>query len=192
MRGSAPGERRGGRQAGTPNRKTTVLRDRLEADGIDPAAELVRVARAAEAGGELGIAADCWAKLSAYVYAKPRPVVLDPDELVALEGRIAAARADAVVRTVGEFDGLAERLARAEGRFTVVVEAPLQEVASAIPASDPQRPVAPAQSPPAPLPAGAADWTRPAPAYAPILPAFADMDYENAPDTLLSCYLRED
>ena len=51
-RGSAPGERRGGREAGTPNRRTSALREAIEAEGVDPAIALVRIGKAAEARAE--------------------------------------------------------------------------------------------------------------------------------------------
>lgn len=51
-----------------------------------------------------------------YCHAKLRPVVADADELVELEGRIAAARAKATVKEITGFDGLAERLSRARAR----------------------------------------------------------------------------
>lgn len=51
-----------------------------------------------------------------YCHAKLRPVVADADELVELEGRIAAARASATVKELASFDGLAERLSRARAR----------------------------------------------------------------------------
>lgn len=116
MRGSAPGERRGGRKAGTPNKRTALLRDRLSAEGIEPADELVKIARAAEDRDDLDLAADCWSRLAAYIYPKPRPVVLDPDELVALEARLAETRAKAAVKEMTGFGDLADRLLRAEAR----------------------------------------------------------------------------
>src|SRR5690606_13683850 len=51
-----------------------------------------------------------------YCHAKLRPVVADADELVELEGRIAAVRAKATVKEITGFGGLAERLKRAKER----------------------------------------------------------------------------
>lgn len=113
MRGSAPGERRGGRQAGTPNRKTALLRDALADDGIDPARSLVKIAHAAEKKEDLALAAECWGKLVQFIYPKPRPVVIDPDALVELEERIAGARADALARKGwNPMDGWGDRMAQ--------------------------------------------------------------------------------
>ena len=43
-RGSAPGERRGGRAKGTPNRQTMLVRDRLAELKCDPVQGLVKIA----------------------------------------------------------------------------------------------------------------------------------------------------
>ncbi len=45
MRGSAPGERRGGRQKGTVNKRTIVEREQLEASGEMPKEYMLRVMR---------------------------------------------------------------------------------------------------------------------------------------------------
>ena len=44
-RGSAPGERRGGRQKGTPNKRTTEMLAEIEAGGETPLAFMLRVMR---------------------------------------------------------------------------------------------------------------------------------------------------
>lgn len=46
--GSKPGERRGGRKKGAPNKKTLDLIKTLEEQGYDPVAELIRIAMLAE------------------------------------------------------------------------------------------------------------------------------------------------
>jgi len=51
-----------------------------------------------------------------YCHAKLRPVVADADELVALEARIAEARAKATVKEITSLDDLADRLSRARAR----------------------------------------------------------------------------
>jgi len=43
-RGSRPGERRGGRQKGTPNKKTTAIREKLDRLGLDPIEGMARIA----------------------------------------------------------------------------------------------------------------------------------------------------
>lgn len=47
--GSAPGERRGGREKGTPNKRTWDLVQKLEELGFDPAAKLIQLTLDAEA-----------------------------------------------------------------------------------------------------------------------------------------------
>jgi hypothetical protein len=47
MPGAKPGERRGGRQKGTPNKTTLALMETLEREGYNPVAELIEVARKA-------------------------------------------------------------------------------------------------------------------------------------------------
>jgi hypothetical protein len=44
-RGSAPGERRGGRQKGTPNKRTAEMLAGIEAGGEMPLAYMLRVMR---------------------------------------------------------------------------------------------------------------------------------------------------
>lgn len=115
-RGSAPGERRGGRKAGVPNRGTALVRDRLDAVGAEPAVELMKIARAAEAGGDLSLAADCWGRLAAFVHPRPRPVEIDPDALIDLERRLVRVKleeAASVAKDHPEAFGLADRLTRA-------------------------------------------------------------------------------
>lgn len=50
-RGSAPGERRGGRKAGTPNKTTQSVIDRAKAKGMLPHEFLAAVARGEEIDG---------------------------------------------------------------------------------------------------------------------------------------------
>ena len=117
-RGAAPGERRGGREKGTPNRKTLRIVDLLAEQGAEPALGLLRIAKAAEENGDLSLAADCWGKLAQFVYPKPKPMPIDIDEAVLLESRIHKARSEAVVNSVSSStDGLAERLDRAYKRM---------------------------------------------------------------------------
>jgi len=51
--GSKPGERRGGRQAGAKNRRTTDLVQQLEELGLNPVAELVAASNRARDEGDL-------------------------------------------------------------------------------------------------------------------------------------------
>lgn len=71
-RGSAPGERRGGRQKGTPNRPASV-RAFFESAGVNPAERLIVLAKRAESAGQIALAADIWSKLAALAYPRPQP-----------------------------------------------------------------------------------------------------------------------
>lgn len=71
-RGSAPGERRGGRQKGTPNRPASV-RAFLENAGVNPAERLIVLAQRAESAGQIALSADIWSKLAALAYPRPQP-----------------------------------------------------------------------------------------------------------------------
>lgn len=169
MRGSAPGERRGGRKAGTPNRKTALLRDALADDGIDPARSLVKIACAAEKKDDLALAAECWGKLVHFIYPKPRPVVIDPDALVELEERIAGARADALARKgFHPLSDLADRMERMRRAADRASADPVQSVEAA-PTPEPVNvEEAPEPEPdPAPVPVATPAPRTP---YAPILP----------------------
>lgn len=125
-RGSAPGERRGGRQKGTPNRATASVRAILEDAGANPAERLIALAQRAEKTGEIALAADIWSKLAAFAYPKPRPAELDPDRVIELEKAIIEAKleaaANAAERNPGLF-GLGDRLSRALARIDGPIEA---------------------------------------------------------------------
>jgi hypothetical protein len=51
-RGSAPGERRGGRRKGTPNRRTLAQKEELENSGLSPLDYMLSVMRDPEASPE--------------------------------------------------------------------------------------------------------------------------------------------
>jgi len=88
-RGSIPGERRGGRQKGTPNKSTVRVRERLDALGVDPIEGLARLAKQAEQEGDRQLAATCYKTLAEYCEPKRRAIeyteqggaVTDPLEL---------------------------------------------------------------------------------------------------------------
>ena len=69
-RGSRPGERRGGRKKGTPNKKTAELQARVAAEGITPLEVMVGAMRALWAKNE-AVAAAAIAK-DAAPYLHPR------------------------------------------------------------------------------------------------------------------------
>ncbi len=67
-RGSAPGERRGGRQKGTPNKATAAREAEVEASGLTPLAYMLAVLRDENASTE----DRKWAAQHAAVYVHPR------------------------------------------------------------------------------------------------------------------------
>ncbi len=67
-RGSAPGERRGGRQKGTPNRATAAREAEVAASGMTPLAYMLAILRNEEAGTE----DRKWAAQHAAPYVHPR------------------------------------------------------------------------------------------------------------------------
>ena len=198
MRGSEPGERRGGRLKGTPNLRTIaatelVKRAQERFPGYNPIEALIALA---ESSDDPALAKECHAAVLPYMAPKFRPVVADPDALVSLEARIARARLEAQAKTLDENPGLADRLARALARNaeeTALLAASRPVVVNMEPEPVAPQPVsaacAPAAPEPAPSPAPASvpagnDWT-----YSPILPetqAFATMEDEN--DGFLSAY----
>ena len=73
-RGSLPGERRGGRAPGTPNRATAEVSDRLAALGFDPIAAMVAIAT--DPAADLTLRGRMASELAAYVYPKRRAIDL--------------------------------------------------------------------------------------------------------------------
>src|SRR5690349_21126382 len=66
----ALGIKTGGRRAGTPNRRTVELSDRLTELGVDPVAQLAQIALDDDAAAELRARVAC--ELLAYLYPKRR------------------------------------------------------------------------------------------------------------------------
>ena|SRR5664279_2797895 len=66
----------GGRERGTPNKRTLDLAHKLDALGCDPIAGLAGIAMAAETAPELKVR--CYAELAQYVHAKRKAIALEP------------------------------------------------------------------------------------------------------------------
>ena len=73
-RGSLPGERRGGRAPGTPNRATAEVADKLAALGFDPIAAMVAIAT--DPAADLTLRGRMASELAAYVHPKRRAIDL--------------------------------------------------------------------------------------------------------------------
>src|SRR5271157_5666474 len=65
----------GGRERGTPNKRTLDLAQKLEALGCDPIAGLAEIALAPETAPELKVR--CYAELAQYVHAKRKAIALE-------------------------------------------------------------------------------------------------------------------
>ena len=78
-RGALPGERRGGRAKGTPNRQTQLVRDRLAELKCDPVQGLVKIATDPSNTPELR--AKVYADLLAFSAPKPKAIELTAGEM---------------------------------------------------------------------------------------------------------------
>jgi hypothetical protein len=76
-RGSKPGERRGGRKPGTPNRRTAELQEHVAATGDTPLDYLLRVMR--DTGADEAKRIDCAKAAAPYVHARLNAVDLKAD-----------------------------------------------------------------------------------------------------------------
>ncbi|MBA2490746.1 MAG: hypothetical protein H0V34_03215 [Gammaproteobacteria bacterium] len=70
--GAKPGERRGGRQKGTRNKRTLAVIDRLDVMGCDPIAGMARIAM--DETAELAIRAQMFKELAQYVAPKRKAI----------------------------------------------------------------------------------------------------------------------
>jgi hypothetical protein len=71
-RGSKPGEKRGGRQKGTPNKRTLAVTDKLAALGCDPIQRMAQIAMNEEV--EVTIRARLLTELAQYIAPKRKAV----------------------------------------------------------------------------------------------------------------------
>ena len=70
----ATGRKTGGRKAGTPNRKTFDVIEKLEALDCDPISAMARLAMKAEADGDIALAARLYSELSPYTAPKRKAI----------------------------------------------------------------------------------------------------------------------
>ena len=78
-RGSKPGERRGGRKKGTPNKKTACIQAKLDKHGCDPIEEMAKLAMHAVKMDDMQIAVPLLKELAQYVAPKRKAVELSGD-----------------------------------------------------------------------------------------------------------------
>jgi hypothetical protein len=76
-RGSSPGERRGGRQKGTPNKVTQEIVEKLQALGCDPIEGMARIAIDPDSKPELRLRA--YVELAQYVAPKRKALEMCGD-----------------------------------------------------------------------------------------------------------------
>jgi hypothetical protein len=87
MGGRPPGQAKtGGRQKGTPNRSTLVLRQKLAELGCDPVAELVTIAR--DPKTNIGQRVDIYSSFLRYTHPLPKPVGSSDDDNIGDEPEI--------------------------------------------------------------------------------------------------------
>src|SRR5215212_10759651 len=77
-RGAKAGERRGGRQIGTPNKKTQAVADTLAELGCNPIEGMARIAMDEQA--ELGLRAQMYKELAQYVAPKRKAVAVTGED----------------------------------------------------------------------------------------------------------------
>lgn len=73
MPGSKPGERRGGRKKGTPNKKSKKAEEQI-LELCNPFEEMVRLARLAESNQEYNTAINAYKELAQYIAPKRKAV----------------------------------------------------------------------------------------------------------------------
>ena len=83
-RGSSPGERRGGRKKGTPNKKTAkaakTIQETIERIGCDPLEAMLEIAIQAKNEGDLQLSLSAYKELAQYVAPKRKAVEVSGSE----------------------------------------------------------------------------------------------------------------
>lgn len=82
--GARPGERRGGRQKGTPNKRTKAVTETLATLGCDPIAGMAHIAM--DENADLGIRAQMYKELAQYVAPKRKAVEVTGENGSSLKG----------------------------------------------------------------------------------------------------------
>jgi hypothetical protein len=78
--GSKPGERRGGRQKGTPNKKTANVQEKLDKLGCDPIEGMARIAIEAMEIKDYQLAGNMLKELAQYVAPKRKAMEVSGSE----------------------------------------------------------------------------------------------------------------
>ena len=72
-----PRQKTGGRQAGTPNKRSLDVQEKLDALGCDPLSAMARLAMQAEKDGDLPLAARMYTELAPYLAPKRKSVEIE-------------------------------------------------------------------------------------------------------------------
>src|SRR5680860_744823 len=83
-RGASPGERRGGRQKGTPNKRTAAVTETLKALGCDPIEGMARIAMDEKV--EIAVLARMYQELAQYVAPKRKAIEITGEDGDAIKG----------------------------------------------------------------------------------------------------------
>jgi len=78
-RGSKPGERRGGRKKGTPNKKSQDVQAMLDKMGCNPLEGMAQIAQEALEEGDRTLAGQMYKELAQYVAPKRKAVEMTGD-----------------------------------------------------------------------------------------------------------------
>lgn len=79
-RGSKPGERRGGRKKGVPNKKTQDVAEKIQKLGCDPIEGMINVANLALQEKDLALAGNMYKELAQYIAPKRKAVEITGDD----------------------------------------------------------------------------------------------------------------
>jgi hypothetical protein len=105
----ATGKKTGGRKAGTPNRKTLDVIEKLEALDCDPISAMARIAQQAEEEGDKSLAARMYSELAVYVAPKRKAVeqtIKHEDERTKEE--VEANYQEAMRQVIAEYEAMPE------------------------------------------------------------------------------------
>jgi hypothetical protein len=116
------GKRSGaGRPRGSVNRRTSALREAIEAECVDPAIALVRIGKAAEAREDFGLAVEAYGKVIPYLHARPRTSAdFHAEEALEFAKAMLAAKIEAAAETLDN-PTLADRLRRAKEKASITI-----------------------------------------------------------------------
>lgn len=78
-RGAKPGQRFGGRQKGTPNKKSLDISEKIKKLGCDPFEGMIKIAEEALLSKDLALAGNMYKELAQYIAPKRKAVDISTD-----------------------------------------------------------------------------------------------------------------